>query len=283
MSWTRVIARKALFGLLPALATALFAADALADGPLGQPHPWQLGLQQGVTPVKESIASLHDLLLIIITVITVLVMGLLLYVIVRFRAGRNPVPSRVSHNTAIEIAWTVLPIAILIVIAIPSFKLIYFVDQVPKADLTIKVTGHQWYWSYEYPDNGNFGFNAVLAPDKKPRLLETDNHVVVPVNANVRVLLTSEDVLHDWFIPSFGVQKEAVTGRINETWFRAEKTGTFYGQCNELCGQNHGFMPIAIDVVSKDDFNKWVADAKKKFASADQPTVKLATASVEAK
>ncbi|HUN50753.1 MAG TPA: cytochrome c oxidase subunit II, partial [Candidatus Sulfotelmatobacter sp.] len=224
MSWTRVIARKALFGLLPALATALFAADALADGPLGQPHPWQLGLQQGVTPVKESIASLHDLLLIIITVITVLVMGLLLYVIVRFRAGRNPVPSRVSHNTAIEIAWTVLPIAILIVIAIPSFKLIYFVDQVPKADLTIKVTGHQWYWSYEYPDNGNFGFNAVLVPDKKPRLLETDNHVVVPVNANVRVLLTSEDVLHDWFIPSFGVQKEAVTGRINETWFRAEKT-----------------------------------------------------------
>jgi cytochrome c oxidase subunit 2 len=242
-----------------------------------------MGMQEGVTPVKDQIGSLHNMLLIIITAITVLVMGLLLYVMVRFSAARNPVPSKVSHNTVVEIAWTILPIAILIVIAIPSFKLLFFEDLVPKADLTIKATGHQWYWSYEYPDDGNFGFNAVLAADKQPRLLETDNHVVVPVNANVRMLLTSEDVLHDWFVPSFGVQKEAISGRINETWFRAEKTGTFYGQCNELCGQNHGFMPITIDVVSQDDFAKWLADAKKKYAGLDQPTITLAKASDDVK
>jgi cytochrome c oxidase subunit 2 len=279
MSWTRVlVAPKVVFGLGLVVAATLFGAHAFAEGPLGQPHPWQMGLQEGVTPVKDLIDSLHNMLLIIITVITVFVMGLLLYVMVRFSASRNPVPSKIAHNTVVEIAWTILPIAILIVIAIPSFKLLFYEDLVPKADLTIKATGHQWYWSYEYPDNGNFGFNSVLAADKQPRLLETDNHVVVPVDATVKMLLTSEDVLHDWFVPSFGVQKEAVTGRLNETWFRAEKIGTYYGQCNELCGQNHGFMPITVDVVSKDDFAKWVAD-EKKSAGLDQPPKQLANSS----
>lgn len=284
MSWTRVVvAPKVLFGLGLVFAATLFGADAFADGPIGQPHAWQMGLQEGVTPVKDQIASLHNMLLIIITAITVFVMGLLLYVMVRFSAARNPVPSKIAHNTLIEIAWTILPIAILIVIAIPSFKLLFYEDLVPKADLTVKAIGHQWYWEYEYPDDGDFHFNAVLADDKLPRLLETDNHVVVPVDSNVRMLLTSVDVLHDWFVPSFGVQKEAIGGRINETWFRAEKTGTFYGQCNELCGQNHGFMPITVDVLSKDDFAKWLADAKKKYASLDQPTITLAKAADDVK
>ncbi|HYM32327.1 MAG TPA: cytochrome c oxidase subunit II [Candidatus Cybelea sp.] len=279
MSWFRVLAACGL-----AISAALVGFDALAaGGPLGQPHEWQFGLQDPVTPVKEQIESFHNLLLIIITAITLFVMGLLLYVIVRFGAARNPVPSRTAHNTLIEVMWTILPIMILIVIAIPSFKLLYFSDRVPKAEMTIKATGHQWYWSYEYPDNGNFGFDAILIQDSdlkqgQLRLLETDNRVVVPVDTTVRVIVTAADVLHAWFVPSFGVQKEGVPGRANETWFKAEKIGTFYGQCSELCGQNHGFMPIVVQVVSKDDFTKWAADAKKKFSAVDAPSARVAAA-----
>jgi cytochrome c oxidase subunit 2 len=280
MPWTRVLVSiRVLLGLGLAFAALVFGADAFADGPLGQPHPWQLGLQEGVSPVNHQIANFHDLLLIIITIITVVVLALLLYVMVRFSAKRNPVPSKAAHNTLVEILWTAIPIVVLVIIAIPSFKLLYLADRLPKADMTIKAVGHQWYWSYEYPDNGNFGFNAILVADKPPRLLETDNHVVVPVDTTIRVLVTAEDVLHAWFVPALGVQKEAVTGRLNETWFKAEKTGTFYGQCTELCGQNHGFMPIVVDVISKDDFTKWATEAKKKFASEDQPTATVAVAS----
>jgi cytochrome c oxidase subunit 2 len=192
----------------------------------------------------------------------------------RFRASANPVPSKTSHHTLVEVVWTVVPILILIVIAVPSFKLLYYGDKSPDAQLTIKAIGHQWYWSYEYPDNGNFTFdsNIVQEADLKPgqpRLLTTDNVVVVPVNTDVRMLVTAADVIHSWAMPAFGVKKDGVPGRLNETWFRVEREGTYYGQCSELCGQLHGFMPIEVKAVSKEAYAKWVEEAKKQFASLD--------------
>ena len=230
--------------------------------------PWQLGFQEPVTPVAESIGSFHDLLLVIIAVITAFVLLLLLYVIIRFNARANPTPSRVTHHTTIEVIWTVVPIMILVLIAIPSFKLLYFEDRTTTPDMTLKVTGHQWYWSYAYPDYGNISFDSLMVPTDqlKPgqnRLLEVDNRVIVPVDTNVRVLLTADDVLHSWAVPAFGIKTDTVPGRLNETWFRVTKTGTYYGQCSELCGVNHGFMPIAIDVVSKEAFSQWIAEKKK--------------------
>ena len=283
-SWTRVLAAAgAAAGLLSGFSLSGFSAALAADGPLGQPHPWQLGLQEGVTPIKHSIADLHSMLLIIITAITVFVLALLLYVMVRFGAKKNPVPSRISHNTFVEIAWTLIPVLILVVIAVPSFRLLYAEDRIPKADMTLKVTGHQWYWSYEYPDNGGFGFDSLMVQTDdlkkgQPRLLETDNHVVVPVDTTVRIQITGADVLHAWMVPALGVQIEAVTGRLNESWFKAEKEGIFYGQCTELCGINHGFMPISVEVVSKEKFKEWAAAAKKKFAADEAPSRQLAQA-----
>ena len=238
---------------------------------------WQLGLQAPVTPVMERITSFHDILLWIIIAISAFVLVLLLYVMWRFSEGRNPNPTRTTHNTTVEILWTVIPVIILVVIAVPSFKLLYLGDVVPKADLTIKAIGHQWYWAYEYPDNGNFTFDATMIEDEaelaktknKLRLLETDNSVVVPVDTTVRVIVTASDVLHAWAIPAFGVKLDAVPGRLNETWFKATKTGTYYGQCSELCGVRHGFMPIRVEVVSKEDYQAWVQKAQKEFASVD--------------
>ena len=238
---------------------------------------WQLGLQAPVTPVMERITSFHDILLWIIIAISAFVLVLLLYVMWRFSEGRNPNPTRTTHNTTVEILWTVIPVVILVVIAVPSFKLLYLGDVVPKADLTIKAIGHQWYWSYEYPDNGNFTFDATMIEEEaelaktknKLRLLETDNSVVVPVDTTVRVIVTASDVLHAWAIPAFGVKLDAVPGRLNETWFKATKTGTYYGQCSELCGVRHGFMPIRVEVVSKEDYQAWVQKAQKEFARVD--------------
>jgi cytochrome c oxidase subunit 2 len=196
------------------------------------------------------------------------VLGLLLYVIVRFSARRHPVPTRTSHNPVIEILWTVVPVLILVVIAIPSFKLMYYMDRVPQAAMTIKVTGHQWYWSYAYPDQGGFEFNSNLIPDDqlKPgqkRLLDVDNPLVLPVGTTVRVQVTGTDVIHSWFVPSFGVQEYAIIGRLNEAWLNVEHEGVYYGECNQICGVNHAFMPIKVQVVSKEDFQKWVDDQKK--------------------
>lgn len=254
---------------------AVGAAIAFMYGMAGQalanePHPWQLGLQAPASPVKDQLDSFHDLLLVIITVITVLVAGLLVYVCVRFAAKNNPTPSRTSHNTILEVAWTVIPVVILIVIAVPSFRVLYFLEVVPKADMTIKVTGRQWYWDYEYPDQGNIAFSSYMIPesDLKPgqrRLLEVDNRVVVPVDTTVRLQVTAGDVIHSWAMPAFGVKKDAVPGRLNETWFKAEREGVYYGQCSEICGVNHGFMPIAVEVVSKEKFNEWVQKAKVAF------------------
>ena len=249
-----------------------------------EPKPWQLGFQPAATPVKERLSAFHDELLVITTLIAVFVLGLLVYVIWRFNQQRNPVPSRTSHNTVIEMLWTVVPVMILIIIAIPSFKLMYYMDRVPNPEMTIKVTGHQWYWSYEYPDHGDFAYDSNILSDAdaakqgKPRLLGVDNPVVVPVGATVRVLITGTDVIHSWFLPSAGVQEYAVVGHVNESWFQFERAGTFYGQCNQICGVNHPFMPIEVDVVSKEDFQKWVDGAKKKFAKAGthDPSVELA-------
>ena len=263
-----------------ALAAALIGTGASA----GEPTPWQMGLQQAATPLMQSIDDLHDILLVICTLITLFVLGLLLYVMWRFRESRNPTPTRTTHNTLVEVLWTVIPVVILVLIAIPSFKLLYYSDTIPKADLTVKAIGHQWYWSYEYPDHGDFTFDAtILADDElkpgQPRLLSVDNRIVVPVNKVVRVQVTADDVLHAWAIPAFGVKVDGVPGRLNEVWFKAEKTGVYYGQCSELCGVNHGFMPIRVDVVTVQEFNAWVSWAKKEYAaegSGRPPATKVA-------
>ncbi|WP_434613105.1 cytochrome c oxidase subunit II [Azospirillum sp. B2RO_4] len=241
-----------------------------------EPRPWEMGMQPSASPVKHLMTSFNDLLTVIITLIVILVAGLLAYCVVRFNAKRNPVPSKTSHHTLLEVAWTVVPVIILIVIAVPSFKLLYAAERIPQADMTIKVTGHQWYWDYEYPDHGNITFSSYMIPetDLKPgqkRLLEVDNRVVVPVNTTVRVLVTAGDVIHSWAVPAFGLKKDGVPGRINETWFKAEREGVYYGQCSEICGTNHGFMPIAVEAVSKEAFDAWVAKAKTAFAPANAP------------
>lgn len=252
---------------------ALEAPLALAE----QPLPWEMGMQPAATPVRDRMDAFHNELLVITTLITLFVLGLLIYVIVRFNAKRNPVPKQTTHNTLLEVAWTTVPVLILVVIAIPSFKLLYYGNRTEHADMTLKVTGHQWYWSYEYPDQGDFAFDSNILSDAdaakahEPRLLGVDNPVVVPVGAVVRVLITGTDVIHSWFVPAAGVQEYAIVGRTNESWMQFEHEGTYYGQCNQICGLNHPFMPIEIRVVSKSDFDTWAAQAKKKFAQADTP------------
>src|SRR5215813_2595584 len=268
---TKTTARALLVLVLGVIVTAAITAVAGA----AEPKPWQLGFQPPATPVKDRLSAFHDELLIIITLITLFVLGLLLYVIIRFNQQRNPVPSRTSHNTVIEMLWTVVPVLILVIIAIPSFKLMYYMDRVPNPEMTIKVTGHQWYWSYEYPDQDGLSFDSNLIPDAdlKPgqkRLLDVDNPLVVPIDTVIRVYVTGTDVIHSWFVPSFGVQQYAIVGRLNETWMKVEHEDVYYGQCNQICGINHAFMPIKIQAVSKEDFRNWLADAKKKFAHNDK-------------
>ncbi|ALG71781.1 cytochrome C oxidase subunit II [Azospirillum thiophilum] len=253
------------------LAAVLSMVGAWNGALANEPRPWEMGMQPSASPVKHLMGSFNDLLTVVITLIVIFVAGLIAYCAVRFNAKANPVPSRTSHHTVLEVAWTVVPVIILIVIAVPSFKLLYAAERIPQADMTVKVTGHQWYWDYEYPDHGGFTFSSYMIPeaDLKPgqrRLLEVDNRVVVPVNATVRVLVTAGDVIHSWAIPSFGVKKDGVPGRINETWFKAEREGVYYGQCSEICGTNHGYMPIVVEAVSKEAFDAWVAKAKTAYA-----------------
>ena len=232
-----------------------------------QPKPWEYTLQEAATPVMENIISFHNLLLVIITVITLFVLALLVIVVVKFNAKANPVPSRTTHNTLIEVAWTLIPVLILVAIAVPSFRLLFQQLDIPKADLTVKVTGKQWYWSYAYPDNGKFEFDSLMAADKQPRLLGVDNEMVVPVNKVIRVQTTGADVIHSFAVPSFGIKIDSIPGRLNETWFKATKVGMYYGQCSELCGKDHAFMPIAVRVVNDQEFAAWVEAAKKKYAT----------------
>jgi cytochrome c oxidase subunit II len=249
------------------LATLLLGAGGFAGGAAAdEPQPWEMGMQTPASEVADRIHAFHSLLLWIITVITIFVLALLIYVMWRFRESRNPVPTRTSHNTLIEVLWTVIPIMILVIIAIPSFKLLYYEERIPPVDLTVKVTGHQWYWSYDYPDNGKIEFDSML-PDENPktglRLLDVDKRMIVPVHANVRILVASEDVIHAWVVPSLGLQVNAVPGRLNELWVNIDREGVYYGQCTQLCGVNHGFMPIVVEAVSKDKFASWVASQKK--------------------
>ena len=260
--------KKAGAVLAAAGVTAVSAAGAAMAG---QPTLWQMGLQPAATPVMAEITSLHNMLLVVIFGIVATVVALMLYVFVRFNAKANPTPSKTSHNTLVEVLWTVVPMMILVIIAIPSFKLLYFMDRTAEAEMTLKAIGHQWYWSYEYPDHGDLAFDAVMKSDDEleegdPRLLATDNRVVLPVDTNIRVLVTAEAVLHSWAVPAFGVKTDAVPGRLSETWVRIEREGSYYGQCSELCGVNHGFMPIEIKAVSKVAFAAWVEKAKKEFA-----------------
>jgi cytochrome c oxidase subunit 2 len=260
-AWAFVAALVVLFG----------AGGALADAP----KPWEIDLQAAATPVMEQLRSFNNEMTYIMVAITALVLALLVFVIFRFNQRANPTPSRTTHNTVVEIMWTVVPILVLLAIVVPSFKLLYFAGSIPKPELTVKAIGHQWYWSYEYPDNGNFTFDANLVQDKdlKPgqlRLLTTDNPVVVPVDTIVRLQIASTDVIHSWSIPSFGVKTDAVPGRLNETWFKIERPGLYYGQCSQLCGNGHAYMPVMVEAKTKTDYQAWVAKAKKDFARADE-------------
>ena len=237
-----------------------------------QPKNWQLGFQKAASKGMEEIVWFHDYMLVpVITAITAFVLFLILYACIR-----NPVPSTTSHNTLIEVLWTLIPCLILMVLAVPSFKLLYKQDTIPKADVTIKAVGYQWYWGYEYPDE-NIIFDSYMIEEKdlkenQPRLLTVDNEIYVPVNKVVKVMITANDVLHAWALPSFGVKRDAVPGRINETWFKADRVGTYYGQCSELCGIKHAFMPITVNVVTEDEYKIWLEEAKQKFAKEEIET-----------
>jgi len=256
---------RGLLGLAMAGMVLVTGGSAFAE--LGQPAPWEYKLQEAASPVMDNIIWFHNVLLVVITVITLFVLALLIAVVVKFNAKSNPVPSKTTHNTLIEVAWTLIPVLILVGIAVPSFRLLFLELDVPKADLTVKVTGKQWYWSYAYPDNGKFEFDSLLVQDKQPRLLGVDNEMVVPVNKVVRIQTTGADVIHSFAVPAFGIKIDSVPGRLNETWFKATKIGTYYGQCSELCGKDHAFMPIAVRVVNDQEFAAWVEGAKKKYAS----------------
>ncbi len=248
---------------------------ALAADMVGVPHDKQMNFQAAASPVMEKITDFHNFLLVLTTVITAFVLALLLWVMVRYNARRNPVPSKTTHNTMLEVVWTLIPVLILLVIIVPSMRLLYFSDKAVNAEMTVKAIGKQWFWSYEYPDHGNFTFDAYILKDEEakaaghPRLLGTDNIVVVPTDTNIRILVTATDVLHAWAMPALGVKKDAVPGKINETWMRVDKPGMYYGQCSELCGTNHGFMPIALKAVPKAEFEAWVKEAKAKFPAAE--------------
>lgn len=264
-----------------ALAFAVMTAILVGLGGSGpvsaqQPEPWQLGLQAAASPVKGELDAFHDLLLAVTIGIVLLVTALLAYVVFRFNAKAKPTPTRTSHNTVLEVAWTVLPVIILVVIAVPSFRVLYFMERTPEAEMTLKVIGRQWYWDYEYPDNGGVSFSAMMVADDQlqpgqPRLLETDRRVVLPVDTVVRIQVTAGDVIHSWAVPAFGIKRDAVPGRLNEAWVRIDREGVYYGQCSELCGVNHAFMPIAIEAVSKEKFASWI-----QAAQTEQGGVKLA-------
>ena len=260
--WRRAAAFAFTLGVL-ALAAPAWAQE---------PHPWQLGFQAAHSPVQVQVERLHTLVLWIITAITVFVGALLIWVMFRYHHTRNPTPSSNSHNTLLEVAWTALPILILVVMGIPSFRLVYYQDRTAHADMTIKVTGHQWYWEYTYPDNENVDFTSYIIKDEdlKPgqkRLLDVDNPLVLPAGKNIRILTTSADVIHSFFIPSLGVQRYAIPGQTIETWVRINEPGHYYGECNQICGTNHSFMPISVVAVTPAAFAEWVKQAKTKFAA----------------
>jgi cytochrome c oxidase subunit II len=283
--------RRSISSASAAVAYALSSGAAFAEDGYGYALPGQMGFQKAVTPIAREIHWFHNVLLMpIITLISLFVLGLLIYVIWRFNDKANPVPSKTTHNTLIEVIWTIAPVAILVVIAIPSFRLLTNELVIPPADVTLKVTGEQWHWAYEYPKDqgGGFSFESYLKPDDqlKPengdmRLLSVDNEVVLPAHKNIVLQVTAADVIHSFVIQSFGIRIDAVPGRLNETWFNADREGVYYGQCSKLCGKDHAFMPIVFRIVSDEKYQAWLADAKKKFAAADS-NISVADASAAA-
>ena len=260
--------------ILSSFLTIFLSNQAFSEDNVGAAHPWGLNLREAFSPVMAEMVSFHNALIWLIVIISLFVLALLAIIVVRFNAKSNPKASKTTHNTFIEISWTVIPVLILVIMAVPSFKLLYKSDVTPEAYMTVKAIGHQWYWSYEYPDHGNFTYDAWLVQDKEDidgedrpytRLLTTDTRVVVPVGKVIRVQMTSTDVLHSWAVPSLGVKKDAVPGRLNELWFEADREGIFYGQCSELCGTNHGYMPIEVHAVSEEEFLLWVEEAKENY------------------
>lgn len=279
------------FSRLALAAAPFLASSGLALAAEGEPKPWQMGLQPPATPIAESIHDFHTLLMWIITIITLFVLVLLIIVVVKFNEKANPKPSRTTHHTMLEVAWTVLPVMILLVISVPSFRLLKKQIVIPKSDVTIKVTGKQWYWTVEYAkDSGGMSFDAIMMSDEEiakalknggkkedyPRLLAVDNEIVLPVNKVVRVQVTAADVIHAFAVQSFGVKIDAVPGRLNETWFQATKEGVYYGQCQELCGKDHAFMPLAIRIVSQDKYEAWLKSNQKKTSQLTETTRQVA-------
>ncbi|PPR74565.1 MAG: cytochrome c oxidase subunit 2 [Alphaproteobacteria bacterium MarineAlpha3_Bin4] len=264
------IIRSRLFVLVPAIGLAIvFLAETAVAA--GRSEPWQMWFQPAASPVMERIIEFHNFIFIIEVLIVVLVLVLMGYIIIRFNAKSNPVPSKTTHNTILEVAWTAVPLLLVIIIAVPSLKLLYYADRIEEGEMTLKVIGNQWYWSYEYPDHGAFAFDSIIIEDEnlepgQPRLLSVDNSVVLPAETNIRLLFTSADVIHNWAVPSLGLKLDAVPGRVNESWVRINSEGDYYGMCSELCGVNHGFMPVHIKAVSKADFAAWVEQAKQEFA-----------------
>ena len=246
-----------------------------AGSAVAAPQNWQTGMQTAASPVMARIEDFHNELLVIITAVCLFVAVLLIWVMIRYNRRANPAPSKNHHNTPLEVAWTLLPVVILVAIAIPSFRLLYFEAEIPKPDVTIKAIGKQWFWTYEYPKDGGFQFDSTMLSDAaaakagEPRLLGVDRPVTVPVNKVVEIDTTGADVIHSWAVPAFGVKMDAIPGRINRTWFKATKIGTYYGECSELCGANHAFMPIEVKVVGQAEYEAWLKMAKKKFAATD--------------
>src|SRR3982751_2341704 len=278
---TTMLVLKRLAALAATVMPGLLIGGAALAGS-GQPSAWQLGFQQAATPVMENIVWFHDFLLWLIIAITIFVLALLAIVVVRFNSRPNPTPSRTTHNTLLEVMWTLVPVIILVAIAVPSFKLLFLELTIPAADVTVKATGKQWYWSYSYPD-AKFEFDSIMLKDnerkaEQPRLLAVDNEMVVPVNKVVRMHVIGAEVIHAFAVPSFGVKMDAIPGRLNETWFKATREGVYYGQCSELCGKDHAYMPIAVRVVSEQAFAAWVEEAKQKFAREDSAPTNVAAA-----
>ena len=265
--------------LLLAFLISIISKKAISAENVGQAVPWGLNLREPFSPFMAESVAFHNELLWLVSIISLFVLALMVIIVLKYNAKSNPKPSKTTHNTFLEISWTVVPVLILVLMAIPSFKLLYKGDVIPEAHMTIKAIGHQWYWSYEYPDHGNFTYDAWLVQDEEDledqsrlftRLLTTDTRVVVPVRKVIRVQVTSSDVIHAWAVPSLGVKKDSVPGRLNETWFIADREGIFYGQCSELCGLNHGFMPIEVHAVSEEKFLEWIEEAKEKFAKVGE-------------
>ena len=276
-----------ILGVLSAIAGLGVASSTQAQPIVGVPHDWQMNFPPAYTPLMEKVESLNDLLLIIISLICAFVAALIIYAVWRFHASRNPVATTTTHNTVIEIAWTVLPILILVIIAIPSFRLLYYGDKATDAAFTVKVTGHQWYWSYEYPDQGNFSIDSRILSEADrvkqkpavPRLLAVDEEMVIPKGTTIRIIGTAADSMHGWTVPGFGIKKTVIPGRLNEGWINVRDEGFYFGQCSQICGNNHTYMPIAVRVVSKPEFDKWVEQKKKSAGLVPATDVASATPS----